>query len=546
MRAVIYARFSSEKQSETSLDDQERICRARAVRDGFEILETFSDQSISGSTPLASRPGGVKLLAAMLAERFDVLIVEGLDRLSRDQVESEQICRRFEHKRLRIIGISDGYDSTAASRKIQRGIRGLINEIYLDDLRAKTHRGLTGQVSRGFHAGGLSFGYRSIAVEGGYRLEIDEKRAEIVREIYERFIAGDSCFTIASDLNVRGVASPRGGTWAVSAIYGSPAKGAGILSNELYVGRYVWNRGQWVKDPETGKRQRVDRPKSEWMTEEKPELRILTDAIWTAARSRLTRPRAIGGTRGRGDTPTVLLSGLLRCAICGGSVVAISATHYGCSARKDRGPSVCGGVTAQRRAADDAVVAYVRAEILSPTMVEDFERRVRAQLTEIRRAAKTSVSKRQSRAVELEREVERLIDAVTRIGYSEALAARLKTAEAELKIARAAPASTPDNVTPLLTTPDALARFRRLVAKLRDVMDRDIGLSRDLLREAIGAIAVSNEAGVAWGDIEPGHAIRIALQATGTEDPQPLPTLGTVAGTGYGFQKRRIRLSRPG
>lgn len=135
-------------------------------------------------------------------------------------------------------------------------MRGLISETYLDDLRAKTHRGLTGQIERGYHAGGLSFGYRSV-VAGvnprgepiGHRLEIDETQATIVREIFVRYAGGESCQRIAADLNARGVRGPRGGTWCVSALYGSPAKGAGVLNNELYIGRYVWNRSQWIKNP---------------------------------------------------------------------------------------------------------------------------------------------------------------------------------------------------------------------------------------------------------------------------------------------------------
>jgi DNA invertase Pin-like site-specific DNA recombinase len=85
---------------------------------------------------------------------------------------------------IRILGCSDGYDSTASGRKLHRSMRGLINEIYLDDLRDKTHRGLAGQVERGFHAGGLSFGYRSVGDDRGRTLEIDAESAEWVLDIH--------------------------------------------------------------------------------------------------------------------------------------------------------------------------------------------------------------------------------------------------------------------------------------------------------------------------------------------------------------------------
>ena len=112
----------------------------------------------------------------------------------------------------------------------------------------------------------------------GHRLEINQAQAEIVRQIFARS-GGESCQRIAAELNARGVRGPRGGTWSVSALYGSPAKGSGMLNNELYLGRYIWNRSRWVKDPDTRQRQRVDRPREEWQIENRQELRILDEAI---------------------------------------------------------------------------------------------------------------------------------------------------------------------------------------------------------------------------------------------------------------------------
>ena len=150
MRAVIYARFSTELQSVASIEDQARLCRERATALGLTVVAVHSDCAISGATPVNRRPGASGCVADALAGRFDVLLIESLDRLSRDLVEQETVIRRLEHRGIRIIGVSDGYDSNSgAGRKLLRGVRGLISETYLDDLRAKTHRGLTGQIERG-------------------------------------------------------------------------------------------------------------------------------------------------------------------------------------------------------------------------------------------------------------------------------------------------------------------------------------------------------------------------------------------------------------
>ena len=222
-------------------------------------------------------------MADALARRFDVLIVEDLSRLSRDSVESEAVIRRLEHIGIRIIGVSDSYDSTMGSKKIHRGVKGLMNELYIDDLRQKTHRGLEGQFGRGFSAGGRAYGYRTRPVLSGdgstvigHQLEVDPEQAEWVRWIYERCgLDGWPARRIAYELNAKGVAALRGGTWGVSGLYGSSSRGIGVLNNETYVGQVVWNRTQWLKDPDTGKRIWRLRPESEWLRAERPDLRIV-------------------------------------------------------------------------------------------------------------------------------------------------------------------------------------------------------------------------------------------------------------------------------
>ena len=83
MRAAVYARYSSDRQSERSIDDQVRLCRRRIEQERWVALEIFSDHALSGATDL--RPGYQRLLEAIRGHEFDVLVAESLDRLSRDQ-----------------------------------------------------------------------------------------------------------------------------------------------------------------------------------------------------------------------------------------------------------------------------------------------------------------------------------------------------------------------------------------------------------------------------------------------------------------------------
>ena len=251
--------------------------------------------------------------------------------------------KRLEHRGIRIVGISDGYDSHTRGRKVFRIVRGLTNELYVDDLGDKTHRGLVGQVERGCHTGGACFGYRSEAVANGNgkRLVVDEAQAAVVRRIFTLFADGHSHRKIAHMLNEEGVPSARGGTWAVSALHGDTTRGSGMLNNELYCGKLIWNRRKWVKDPETGRRLSFNRPESEWMVREMPELRIVSAELWDRVRTRLRSGPPAGTRTGKGAAPRTLLSGILRCSACGGPMVAINSERYGCNQHADRGSAVC-------------------------------------------------------------------------------------------------------------------------------------------------------------------------------------------------------------
>ncbi|MFA5941399.1 MAG: recombinase family protein [Sinimarinibacterium sp.] len=523
MRAVIYARYSTDQQSATSIDDQARVCRQRAAALGFDVVAVHSDRATSGQTCVGDRPGG----RALLADQYDVLILEGLDRLSRDAVENETIVRRLEHRGVRIIGVSDGYDSAAGgqSRGLLRMMRGAINETYIHDLRAKIHRGLVGQLERGYHAGGLSYGYRSV-VAGvdaknepiGFRLELVDEQAEVVREIFARYADGASCQKIAAELNRRGVRGPRGGTWCVSALYGSPAKGAGVLNNELYVGRYIWNRSRWVKDPDTRKRQRLQRPASEWKIEQRPELRILDDAMWTAVRTRMQTTRDRGGRGGRGGFPTTLFGGLLRCGICGGAVVAISASAYGCAARRDRGTAVCTGISAPRRAVDATLLDHVQQAVQAPALVARMEREAALLLGDRGRQDDSRQALRK-RGSELDKEIGRLADGIAAIGVSPALAERLRAAEAERERIRTA-----QELAPVIRAPsDARALVRAALNGLSQDLGKELPQARDALRAALGDIRLVPEEDGVFAVFE-DTSERLLMRAVGDG-------MGLVAGT---------------
>jgi site-specific DNA recombinase len=535
LRAALYARYSTDKQRETSIADQLRAAHARCEQEGWPVVATHGDEGISGATPVALRPAGKALLADALAGRFDVLVLESLDRLSREIGEAETITKRLEHRGIRIVGTSDGYDTLAKGRKVMRIARGLINELYLDDLREKTHRGLAGQFDRGYHVGGVCFGYRSQATPDGRgrELVVDEQQADVVRRIFDEYASGHSARTIVHGLNAAGVASPRGGTWAVSALVGDRARGAGLLNNELYAGRLVWNRRQWLKDPETGRRRYVDRPREEWQVREVPTLRIVPDDLWRAVRAR----DASRNTRPQGGAPMkTLFAGLLRCAGCGGPMTAIDARRYGCNARTDRGASVCSnGAAFARKGVDAALLGVVRDELLSPSAMAEVQRAMREAVAEARRSARPAgAHAAAARQAALQAEIARLVDAVARVGLSNALQARLAAAEAELEQLKAQQAAPAIASEPVPSANEVLAAYRRQMLQLQAALesDGDRECTRALLADIVGPVTLLRDDEGDWAEMEE-PAVRVALAGS-------TPTTMVAGACNRGWKRVRV------
>lgn len=485
--AAIYARYSSEQQRETSLEDQARLCRSKAIALGAEVVAVRSDSAISGSTRVADRSGGRILLDDASAGRFDILLVESLDRLSRDLVEQETIIRRLEHRGIRIVGVSDGYDSNSGStRKLARGVRGLINEAYLEDLRHKTHRGLAGQVSRGYHAGSVPYGYRSLPVDlnakgepAGYKLEVVPEQAVVVKRIFSEFASGMSCAKVAHRLNTEKVKGPRGGPFGVSVLYGTPNKGSGILNNELYIGRMIWNRSRWVKDPDTQKRTRVDRPQSEWMIVERPELRIVTDEEWALVRDRMGTNRL--HTYGVKACPVkkTLLGGLLLCGKCGGPVIAVSHHAYGCANAKYRGPTACTGIRAPRKAIESTVTRHLREWLALPANAKRINQEMEQLAATARQKSTDEVRRRSRLSAHLEKELQGLVDAVASGVRSQAVLARMAATEAELDFCRTPPWS------PAFDPETMSEACRHTLANLGDALKTETGMARLALHDVL-------------------------------------------------------------
>ena len=156
------------------------------------------------------------------------------------------------HKRLSFLGIEIRAVHEGVVNTVLVGLRGLVGQLYREDNAHKVRRGQAGRVGKGLNAGGLTYGYEPVAGDPGKR-SIVEAEAEIVRRIFREYVDGRTPRDIAHDLNAERITPPRGRAWNASTINGNMLRGNGILNNELYAGRLVWNKVRMVKDPDTGK-----------------------------------------------------------------------------------------------------------------------------------------------------------------------------------------------------------------------------------------------------------------------------------------------------
>jgi len=430
MKAAIYARYSSDNQRPESIEDQVRACRELAGARGCTVAEghVYTDEAKSGA--LRSRPGLEALCAAAREREFEAVVVDDLSRLSRDNHFLLTLYAELRFYGVRIVSRADCLDSEDRHSKLGFQMRGIVNELYLDDLREKTLRGQLGQKTRGFTVGEATYGYRSEPVgemrvdrrgrprPDGYRMAIHPPEAAIVRRIFQLFGDGVALTAIVKLLNAERIPGrrKRDRGW-------SPSTLSRILRNEKYIGRWTWNRTETRRDPRTGRKRRVEKPRAEWHVVENEELRVVSQPLWERV---VMRWREIDATwpqrrQGRGfekqqrsyvsTHPPHLLSGALRCGTCGGAIGQVSGKaggYYGCLGGAK---NTCDNrLLVRRRLAEHRLLDEVARQVADPDAlryvlgrVEDEVRRLNANLPDelkLKRAALAAEERRVANFVE--------------------------------------------------------------------------------------------------------------------------------------------------
>lgn len=289
-RVAIYACYSTDLQNSESCNDQARECEKLVLALNGVLVDKYLDPAESGYK--RDRPELERLLRDVALKRIDVVLAESIDRLARDPEGLHFIGKMLECHGVALHTVTEGI---VDGMKI--AVVGLIGSIFLPNLRAKVRRGLAAVVESGRTPAKVLYGYRKVVAHDasgnvipGLR-EIDPDKAAIVRRIFRDFANGQSAVQIAKGLNSDGIPGPRGGEWNPATIRGDPKKLDGILNNPMYVGKLVWQRSEWRKNPDSVRRERRPRRRdpSEWIEKDIPALRIVDDELWNAVRDEMRR-----------------------------------------------------------------------------------------------------------------------------------------------------------------------------------------------------------------------------------------------------------------
>ena len=495
MRVAIYARFSSDRQTEASITDQVRLCKKKIATEKWSLVDVYSDAAVSGTLDEKDRPDYGRMLGDLAQDHFDLILAESLDRLSRDQ---EHIARLYKHASyfgVKLFTVADG-----EINEMHIGLKGTMSALYIKDLSAKTHRGLEGRILAGRSAGGRAYGYDLVKkfdvngepVKG--MLKINPKQEKVVNRIFREFaVEGRSPNEIARRLNNDRIKPLRAKLWATSGIYG-------LLRNELYVGRRIWNRRKFSKNPITGETTPRKKPESEWIINDVPDLRIVSDELWQQAQARIhenekrtkeVRERTGSKHSRPGGGPKYLFSGILRCGVCGGPF-SMTDYRYGCTARQNRGPKACSNdLKVQRSVVETRLLEAIKRDLFTPERLEVFKAEIRKLRSQRKSGRSVEAEQARKELSRVESEMGNLITAMKEAKSSPAAlvaeVATLEVQQSELqKVIDVDPVRQLDKLDLDKLTERLAGRYQRLIEDFEMTVGKDVSRARTVIAALVG------------------------------------------------------------
>ncbi|MCI9367406.1 MAG: recombinase family protein [Oscillospiraceae bacterium] len=228
--AVIYARFSSDRQREESIEGQLRECREYANKNGIRVIDSYIDRALSASKDTDKRLDFQRMIRDSGKHLFDTVLVWKLDRFARNRYDSAHYKNLLKKNGVRVVSATEHITEGPEGIILESMLEGMA-EYYSAELSEKIHRGQKDNALKGRNNGGrIPLGFK---LGDDKRLEIDPATALIVQEIFKRYAEGETVRAIVDDLNNRGLKTSRGYKFAYPSFNT-------LLQNRKYMGEFKY------------------------------------------------------------------------------------------------------------------------------------------------------------------------------------------------------------------------------------------------------------------------------------------------------------------
>lgn len=383
--AAAYIRVSTEDQVEYSPDAQLYEIKKYASKEGYLLPDEyiFIDEGISGKKA-DKRPQFQQMIAVARSEKhpFDTILLWKFSRFARNQEESIVYKNMLKRDRVDVISITEPIVEGPFGSLIERIIEWM-DEYYSIRLSGEVKRGMTEKARRGEIQSIASFGYK---LENG-QLVPEPSEAELVREIFARFIAGEGYYPVARWLNDTGSRTHRGNRFENRTI-------EYIIRNPVYIGKLRWNP--------SGKTRR-DYDNENIICVESNHQPLIDMETWEKAQAQVALTKSLWKYHGRPATELKdWPSGIVRCAACGGTLVFAKPCYFKCSSYAKGGCKYS---------------QHVKADLLKDAIIERLEADLAAAsslpcvITRKTSAGDEDIPRLQAALASVDRKMDRLHDA---------------------------------------------------------------------------------------------------------------------------------------
>ncbi len=343
MKIAAYARVSTEKESQVeSFEKQIEFFNEFTKKNNYELYKLYADEGISGKQ-IKHRKQFQQMMQDAKAKKFDKVVVKDVSRFARNTVDLLQSIRELKSYGIEVDFLNNGEIMEGGSEFILTILGAMAQQESANmSKRVKFGKDITAKKGR---VPNIVFGYDKIPDER-YTLKINEEEAKIVKEIFESYVyKGIGTTKIAWDLNDRGIRTKKTKSkWVQTSI-------VRMLKNPIYTGR-VTNKKSEVTDFITGTRK--DLPEEEWITVERPEMRIISDELFNRAQDILSQRSNEFKLNNKREKTEYVFSTLIYCKHCGYSFRRIRRkytndgpeyTRWVCSGRNSMGVNHCPNTT---------------------------------------------------------------------------------------------------------------------------------------------------------------------------------------------------------